>query len=131
MPAGRGAWTTQQYTYFKIMKMIQAIVRPFKLEEVEEALKEAGVTGMTVTTDAKGYGKQNAHIPRYCGDLCDEDSLPRTIIEVLAADENVDAFVAVIMRSARIGKVGDGKIFVTSIEQVVRIRTGERNEAAV
>ena len=112
------------------MKQITAIIKPFKLDEVREALGAAGVQGITVT-EVKGFGRQKGHTELYRGAEYVVDFLPKVRIEVVVADEAVERVVEAIRASALTGKIGDGKIFVTSIEQVVRIRTGETDEAAV
>jgi len=112
------------------MKKIEAIIKPFKLEEVKEALADAGIQGMTVT-EVKGFGRQKGHTEIYRGSEYTVDFLPKVKIEVVVADATVEAVVEAIIKAARTGKIGDGKIFVTSVEQVVRIRTGETNEQAV
>ena len=112
------------------MKQITAILKPFKLEEVREALSECGVTGLTVT-EVKGFGRQKGHTELYRGAEYVVDFLPKVKIEVVVKTSDVDLCVDAIVRAARTGKIGDGKIFVTSVERVVRIRTGEVDEAAV
>ena len=112
------------------MKKIEAIVKPFKLDEVREALSEIGVTGLTVT-EVKGFGRQKGHTELYRGAEYVVDFLPKVKIEVILADGMVDSAIEAIVKAARTGKIGDGKIFVTSVEQVVRIRTGESGESAV
>ena len=112
------------------MKKIEAVIKPFKLDEVREALSEVGITGLTVT-EVKGFGRQKGHTELYRGAEYVVDFLPKVKIEVVVADATVEAVVEVIIKAARTGKIGDGKIFVTSVEQVVRIRTGETNEQAV
>ena len=112
------------------MKKIEAIVKPFKLEEVREALAEVGVTGLTVT-EVKGFGRQKGHTELYRGAEYVVDFLPKVKIEVVVAEGMVDGVIEAIVKTARTGKIGDGKIFVTAVEQVVRIRTGETDEAAV
>ncbi len=112
------------------MKKVEAIVKPFKLDEVREALAEVGVSGLTVT-EVKGFGRQKGHTELYRGAEYVVDFLPKVKIEVVVTDSLVDQVVEAIVKSARTGKIGDGKIFVTEVEQVVRIRTGEQNEAAV
>ncbi len=112
------------------MKKIEAIVKPFKLDEVREALAEVGVTGLTVT-GGKGFGRQKGHTELYRGAEYVVDFLPKVKIEVVVPDKMVDSAIEGIIKAARTGKIGDGKIFVTSVEQVVRIRTGETDEAAV
>jgi len=112
------------------MKKIEAVIKPFKLDEVREALSEIGVTGLTVT-EVKGFGRQKGHTELYRGSEYVVDFLPKVKLEVILTDALVEQAVDAIVRSARTGKIGDGKIFVTSVEQVVRIRTGETDEAAV
>jgi nitrogen regulatory protein P-II 1 len=112
------------------MKKIEAIIKPFKLDEVREALSEIGVTGLTVT-EVKGFGRQKGHTELYRGAEYVVDFLPKVKIEIVVASETVEPAIETIVKSARTGKIGDGKIFVTSVEQVVRIRTGETNEAAI
>ena len=112
------------------MKKIEAIIKPFKLDEVREALSEVGVTGLTVT-EVKGFGRQKGHTELYRGAEYVVDFLPKIKIEIVVASANVDAAIEAIIKAARTGKIGDGKIFVTAVEQVVRIRTGETNEAAI
>jgi nitrogen regulatory protein P-II 1 len=112
------------------MKKIEAIVKPFKLDEVREALSEIGVTGLTVT-DVKGFGRQKGHTELYRGAEYVVDFLPKVKVEVVLADSLLDRAIEAIIKSARTGKIGDGKIFVTTVEQVIRIRTGEMDEAAV
>ena len=112
------------------MKKIEAIVKPFKLDEVRGALSEVGVTGLTVT-EVKGFGRQKGHTELYRGAEYVVDFLPKVKIEVVVSSQQVEPAIDAIVKSARTGKIGDGKIFVTSVEHVVRIRTGETNEAAV
>jgi nitrogen regulatory protein P-II 1 len=112
------------------MKKIEAVVKPFKLDEVREALAEVGVTGLTVT-EVKGFGRQKGHTELYRGAEYVVDFLPKVKIEVVVVEKMLDSAIEAIIKAARTGKIGDGKIFVTSVEQVVRIRTGEVNEAAV
>jgi nitrogen regulatory protein P-II 1 len=112
------------------MKQITAIIKPFKLEEVREALAEQGVTGLTVT-DVKGFGRQKGHTELYRGAEYVVDFLPKVKIEVVVKTEDVDRCVEAIVKAAHTGKIGDGKIFVTSVDRVVRIRTGEEDESAV
>lgn len=112
------------------MKKIEAIIKPFKLDEVREALADVGVTGLTVT-EVKGFGRQKGHTELYRGAEYVVDFLPKVKIEVVVGADKLDAVVEAIVKAARTGKIGDGKIFVTSVEQVVRIRTGETNEAAI
>lgn len=112
------------------MKLITAVLKPFKLEEVREALAQCGVTGLTVT-EVKGFGRQKGHTELYRGAEYVVDFLPKVKVEVVVKTSEVDLCVDAIVRAARTGKIGDGKIFVTSVEHVVRIRTGEQDEAAV
>jgi nitrogen regulatory protein P-II 1 len=112
------------------MKKIEAIIKPFKLDEVREALHEIGVTGLTVT-EVKGFGRQKGHTELYRGAEYVVDFLPKVKIELVIAASQVEAVIDAIIKVARTGKIGDGKIFVTSVEQVVRIRTGETDEAAI
>jgi len=112
------------------MKKIEAIIKPFKLEEVREALSEIGVSGLTVT-EVKGFGRQKGHTELYRGAEYVVDFLPKVKIEAVLTDESVDQAVEAIIKAARTGKIGDGKIFVIPVEQVVRIRTGETGETAV
>ena len=112
------------------MKLIKAIIKPFKLEEVKTALAEIGVEGMTVT-EAKGFGRQKGHTEIYRGSEYTVDFLPKVKIETVVPDEIVEKAIAAITKSARTGKIGDGKIFVLPIEEAVRIRTEERGEAAI
>ena len=112
------------------MKQITAIVKPFKLEEVREALAVCGVTGLTVT-EVKGFGRQKGHTELYRGAEYVVDFLPKVKVEVVVKTSEVDLCVDAIIKAARTGKIGDGKIFVTTVERVVRIRTGEEDETAV
>ena len=112
------------------MKKIEAIIKPFKLDEVREALSDIGVTGLTVT-EVKGFGRQKGHTELYRGAEYVVDFLPKVKIELVIASGQVEAALDAIIKAARTGKIGDGKIFVTSVEQVVRIRTGETDEAAI
>ncbi len=112
------------------MKKIEAVVKPFKLDEVREALSEIGVTGLTVT-EVKGFGRQKGHTELYRGAEYVVDFLPKVKVEVILQDGLVEQAIEAIVKAARTGKIGDGKIFVTDVEQVIRIRTGESGEAAV
>ncbi|MGX5174295.1 nitrogen regulatory protein P-II [Aliikangiella sp. IMCC44653] len=112
------------------MKKIEAIIKPFKLDDVREALSDAGITGMTVT-EVKGFGRQKGHTELYRGAEYMVDFLPKTKIEIIIADDLLDLCVETIMDVARTGKIGDGKIFVTEVQKIIRIRTGEENESAV
>jgi nitrogen regulatory protein P-II 1 len=106
------------------MKLITAIIRPFKLDEVREALSEIGVSGITVT-EVKGFGRQKGHTELYRGAEYVVDFLPKIKVETAVSDEQLDAAIEAIQRAAGTGKIGDGKIFVVALEQVIRIRTGE------
>jgi nitrogen regulatory protein P-II 1 len=112
------------------MKKVEAIIKPFKLDEVREVLSEIGVSGLTVT-EVKGFGRQKGHTELYRGAEYVVDFLPKVKVEVIVADDLVERAIDSIVKAARTGKIGDGKIFVTAVEQVVRIRTGESGEAAV
>jgi nitrogen regulatory protein PII len=112
------------------MKKIEAIIKPFRLEEVKDALNETGIEGMTVS-EVKGFGQQKGHVEIYRGSEYTVNFLPKIKIEVVVADSQVDAALGVIIRTARTGKIGDGKIFITPVEESVRIRTDERGEAAL
>ncbi len=112
------------------MKRITAIIKPFKLDEVREALAEVGLTGLTVT-EVKGFGRQKGHTELYRGAEYVVDFLPKMKIEVVVAEAQVDQLIDAVIGAARTGKIGDGKIFVSDVERVIRIRTGEENEAAV
>ena len=112
------------------MKQITAVVKPFKLEEVREALAECGVTGLTVT-EVKGFGRQKGHTETYRGSEYVVDFRPKIKIEITVPDVLMPKTIAAIIKVTKTGKIGDGKIFITNVEQVVRIRTGEQDEAAV
>jgi len=112
------------------MKKIEAIIKPFKLDDVKEALQEIGLQGMTVV-EAKGFGRQKGHTELYRGAEYVVDFLPKLKIEVVVGDEQVDAVIEAIQKAAKTGKIGDGKIFVLDVAKVVRIRTGETGAAAV
>lgn len=112
------------------MKQITAVIKPFKLDEVREALADVGVSGLTVT-EVKGFGRQKGHTELYRGAEYVVDFLPKVKVEVVVKDGDVDRCIDAILRAAKTGKIGDGKIFVTPIEQVVRIRTGETDDAAI
>jgi nitrogen regulatory protein P-II 1 len=112
------------------MKQITAIIKPFKLEEIREALAEVGVTGLTVT-EVKGFGRQKGHTELYRGAEYVVDFLPKMKIEVVVADGDIDRCVEAIIKAARTGKIGDGKIFIAPVDRVVRIRTGEEDDLAV
>ena len=112
------------------MKKIEAIFKPFKLDEVRGALSDIGVSGLTVT-EVKGFGRQKGHTELYRGAEYVVDFLPKVKVDVVIPDNMLDRAVDAIVKAARTGKIGDGKIFVSSVDQVVRIRTGETNEAAI
>lgn len=112
------------------MKLIQAIIKPFKLDDVREALTEIGVTGMTAT-EVKGFGRQKGHTELYRGAEYVVDFLPKVKLELVINDDQVDMAIETIQKAAHTGKIGDGKIFVMPVEQVVRIRTGEQGQDAV
>ena len=112
------------------MKRITAIIKPFKLDEVREALGVVGVAGLTVT-EVKGFGRQRGHTELYRGAEYVVDFLPKVKIEVVVSDSALDGAIDAIVKAARTGRIGDGKIFVTAVEQVIRIRTGEANEDAI
>ena len=112
------------------MKKVEAIIKPFKLEEVKDALGEVGIEGMTVS-EVKGFGRQKGHTEIYRGSEYTVDFLPKIKIEMVLADSRVDAAVTAIIKSAKTGKIGDGKIFVTPIDEAIRIRTEEKGEQAV
>ena len=112
------------------MKQITAIIKPFKLDEVREALGEAGITGLTVS-EVKGFGRQKGHTELYRGAEYVVDFLPKIKIEIVVRDDMVELCIDTIIKSARSGKIGDGKIFVTPVERVIRIRTGEEGEEAI
>ena len=112
------------------MKQITAVIKPFKLEEVREGLAEVGVTGLTVT-EVKGFGRQKGHTELYRGAEYVVDFLPKVKIEVVVKGDDVERCIEAIIKAAKTGKIGDGKIFVTPVERVVRIRTGEEDDAAI
>src|SRR6267142_4025995 len=112
------------------MKKIEAIIKPFKMEDVKEALAEVGIEGMTVS-EVKGFGRQKGHTEIYSGSEYTVDFLPKIKIELVVADGRLDAAVAAIIKAAKTGKIGDGKVFVSSVEQAVRIRTEEKGDSAV
>tara|TARA_Y100001960_G_C14678309_1_gene829716 strand:- start:995 stop:1339 length:345 start_codon:yes stop_codon:yes gene_type:complete len=113
-----------------IMKLITAVIKPFKLEEVREALLTVGVTGLTVT-DVKGYGRQKGHTELYRGSEYEVDLLPKTKIDIAVSDEQCEAVIDAITKAANTNNIGDGKIFVFGLDQLVRIRTGDLNEDAL
>ena len=112
------------------MKLVTAIIKPFKLDEVREGLSEVGITGLTVT-EIKGFGRQRGHTELYRGAEYVVDFLPKIRVEVAVADGQVEAVIESIIEAARTGKIGDGKIFVTPLDQVIRIRTGEQGDDAI
>ena len=112
------------------MKKVEAVIKPFKLDEVKEALHDVGVSGITVT-EAKGFGRQKGHTELYRGAEYVVDFLPKVKLEVVVEDQLVDRVVEAIANSARTGRIGDGKIFVSTVEQALRIRTGERDSDAI
>jgi nitrogen regulatory protein P-II 1 len=112
------------------MKKIEAVIKPFKMDDVREALSEVGVSGMTVS-EVKGFGRQKGHTELYRGAEYNVDFLPKVKVELIVADEQVELCIEAIMKTAQTGKIGDGKIFVYDVQRVIRIRTGEENEDAV
>ncbi|MDP2158806.1 MAG: P-II family nitrogen regulator [Nitrospirota bacterium] len=112
------------------MKKIEAIIKPFKLDEVKDALNAIGVQGMTVT-EVKGFGRQKGHVELYRGAEYDISFIPKVKIEAVVSDAMVEKAIATIVEKAKTGKIGDGKIFVSSLEQIIRIRTGETGETAI
>lgn len=112
------------------MKQITAIIKPFKLDEVREALAEVGVNGLTVT-EVKGFGRQKGHTEMYRGAEYVVDFLPKVKVEIVVSGAQVETVIDAILKAANTGKIGDGKIFVSPVEQVIRIRTGETNESAI
>ncbi|HTG00273.1 MAG TPA: P-II family nitrogen regulator [Nitrospirota bacterium] len=112
------------------MKKIEAIIKPFKLDEVKDALNAIGIQGMTIT-EVKGFGRQKGHVELYRGAEYDITFIPKVKIEVIVADSIADKVLAVVQEKAKTGKIGDGKIFISKIEDIIRIRTGERGETAI
>ena len=112
------------------MKLISAIIKPFKLQEVREALVGAGIEGLTIT-EVKGYGRQKGHTEMYRGAEYSVDTLPKIKLEILVDDENLQTVTDVVTKTANTGKIGDGKIFITTIDEVIRIRTGETGSDAI
>ena len=112
------------------MKQVTAIIKPFKLDEVREALAEVGVNGLTVT-EVKGFGRQKGHTELYRGAEYVVDFLPKIRVEMVVADDLVDGVIEAVVKAARTGKIGDGKIFVSEVQQAIRIRTGESGDAAL
>lgn len=128
--AQRGEWHFSRLRTKTYMKKIEAIIKPFKLEEVKDALAEIGAEGMTIT-EVKGFGRQKGHTEIYRGSEYTVDFLPKIKIELVVADGRLDAAVAAIVKAAKTGKIGDGKVFVSKVEEAVRIRTEEKGEQAV
>jgi nitrogen regulatory protein PII len=124
----RIVWTDKQEK--TLVKKIEAIIKPFKLDEVKSALTKIGIQGLTVT-EVRGFGRQKGHTEHYRGAEYVVDFIPKVKIEVVVADGTVEDVLSVITRTARTGEIGDGKIFVTDLDQVMRIRTGEKGESAV
>ena len=112
------------------MKLLSAIIKPFKLQEVREALVDAGIEGLTIT-EVKGYGRQKGHKEMYRGDEYYVDTLPKIKLEILVVDENLETVTDVVTKIANTGKIGDGKIFITNVDDVIRIRTGETGSDAI
>ena len=112
------------------MKLVSAIIKPFKLQEVREALVDAGIEGLTITED-KGYGRQKGHTEMYRGAEYSVDTLPKIKLEILVEEEKVETVTEVLTKTANTGKIGDGKIFITSVDDVIRIRTGETGSDAI
>jgi len=112
------------------MKKIEAVIKPFKLEEVKDALSDIGIEGMTVS-EVKGFGRQKGHTEIYRGSEYTVDFLPKIKLELVVADARVDAAVGAIIKAAKTGKIGDGKVFVSTVDEAVRIRTEEKGDAAV
>lgn len=122
--------TNKKQQQVHVMKMISAIIKPFKLDDVREAMSDLGIEGMTVV-DVKGFGRQRGHTELYRGAEYQVDFIPKIKVEIATQSDNVDRVVEVITNVAQTGKIGDGKIFVYDLEQIVRIRTGELDEAAI
>ena len=112
------------------MKLVSAIIKPFKLQEVREALVDAGIEGLTIT-EVKGYGRQKGHTEMYRGAEYSVDTLPKIKLEILVDDENLQTVTDVVTKTANTGKIGDGKIFITTIDEIIRIRTGETGSDAI
>lgn len=127
---GKQPVSTEEAERHFLMKKIEAIIKPFKLDEVKEALQEVGLQGITVT-EAKGFGRQKGHTELYRGAEYVVDFLPKVKVEVVLADENAEAVIEAIRNAAQTGRIGDGKIFVSNIEEVIRIRTGETGIDAI
>src|ERR1019366_1088005 len=125
------AWLARaQFKHQQTMKKIEAIIKPFKLEEVKDALSEIGIEGMTVS-EVKGFGRQKGHTEIYRGSEYTVDFLPKIKLEIVIADSQKDAAVAAIIKAAKTGKIGDGKVFVSNVEDAIRIRTEEKGDSAV
>ena len=122
--------SSQYQRVCKTMKLVTAIIKPFKLQEVREALVSAGIEGLTIT-EVKGYGRQKGHTEMYRGAEYSVDTLPKIKLEILVSEEQLETATDTITKTAQTGKIGDGKIFVTSVEQVTRIRTGETGSDAI
>ena len=120
----------QYLRVYKTMKLVTAIIKPFKLQEVREALVSAGIEGLTIT-EVKGYGRQKGHTEMYRGAEYSVDTLPKIKLEILVTEDQLETAADTITKTAQTGKIGDGKIFVTSVEQVTRIRTGETGSEAI
>ena len=120
----------QYLRVYKTMKLVTAIIKPFKLQEVREALVSAGIEGLTIT-EVKGYGRQKGHTEMYRGAEYSVDTLPKIKLEILVTEDQLETATDTITKTAQTGKIGDGKIFVTSVEQVTRIRTGETGSEAI
>ncbi len=112
------------------MKLVQAVIKPFKLDDVRDALQQIGVQGLTLT-EVKGFGRQKGHTELYRGAEYVVDLLPKVMIEIIVSDDDVDRVVNAVAEAASTGRIGDGKIFIGEVEDVIRIRTGERGEAAI
>ena len=112
------------------MKLVTAIIKPFKLQEVRDALVESGIEGLTIT-EVKGYGRQKGHTEMYRGAEYSVDTLPKIKLEILVDDENLQTVIDVVTKTANTGKIGDGKIFITTIDEIIRIRTGETGSDAI
>ena len=130
MPSTTKKLTTTELNPFHAIKKIEAIIKPFKLHEVKDALNEIGVVGMTVT-EVKGFGRQKGHTEIYRGSEYTVDFLPKVKIELVLPDGQIDAAVKAIIAGAKTGKIGDGKIFITTVQEAVRIRTEERADSAL
>ena len=129
-PGSHHVWESPARPGYGRMKKIEAVIKPFKLDEVKEALHEVGLQGITVV-EAKGFGRQKGHTELYRGAEYVVDFLPKVKIEIICEDSVVERAVEAIVNAARTGRIGDGKIFITSVEEVIRIRTGERGEDAI